>query len=201
MHPTIQSNKQKSHTDVLKKKKRKRKTHYHRNTSFPTQQPSSGTCQRADRSPGIFAPGSQQSLNSISAPERSFRLFFPNHLPLSLSPAGGTYIDCADREYYLSVPPLTWLPVDVLGLEVARLEEGEGEDRVARVVAERAEQLAALVLRRWLQGLPEVRLLREIDLGIGDMVNRWVLGRASTEKGEMIFGWYVWNRWKFSDSR
>lgn len=61
--------------------------------------------------------------------------------------------------------PLTRLPVDILGLEVATFDDSEGKLRVAGLVAQRAEDLAALVLLERPQRLPErVVLLREIHL-------------------------------------
>lgn len=60
----------------------------------------------------------------------------------------------------------TRFAVNVLGFEVARLEGDERERRVGRMVAQRDEQLSALVLQRRLQRLPEHGLLRKVDLCI-----------------------------------
>lgn len=56
------------------------------------------------------------------------------------------------------------LAVDVLRLEVARLDQVQRQDGVRRVVAERDEQFAALVLGRGLKRLPERRLAAEVHL-------------------------------------
>lgn len=62
---------------------------------------------------------------------------------------------------------LTRLSIDVLSLEVPRLEQGQGKNTVAWVVAEGGEELSALVFRRRLEGFPERGLLAEIDLAQG----------------------------------
>lgn len=59
---------------------------------------------------------------------------------------------------------ITRFPVDVLGFEIPRLQQRQRQYGVARVVAQRAQELAAFVLSRRLKRLPKRRFLRQIDL-------------------------------------
>lgn len=58
----------------------------------------------------------------------------------------------------------TRFAVDILGLEVLGLEQREGENALAGVIAQRGEQLATFVLGGGLQRLPEGRFLRQVNL-------------------------------------
>lgn len=73
---------------------------------------------------------------------------------------------CENKIYPFS--SVTWLSIDVFGFKIPRFEQCKGQYGIARMVAQRAEKLAAFVLCWRFQGFPEGGFFREIDLRITD---------------------------------
>ena len=59
---------------------------------------------------------------------------------------------------------LTWLSVDVLGLEILGLQDDDGEGVLGGVVGQADQQLAQLLLDRRVEGLPVAGFRRKVHL-------------------------------------